>query len=71
MNVGLKGWVMFNEIMNMKELGFKKSQVANYLELDNGTVSKYWDMQVKRFAESMEKRKTRRLILRHLSILKV
>ncbi|GFN36592.1 hypothetical protein [Tepidimicrobium xylanilyticum] len=53
--MGLKGWHMFNEIKNMKELGLKKSQVSRYLDLDYGTVSKYWNMQVKEFAENMEK----------------
>ncbi len=61
--MGLKGWHMFNEIKNMKELGLKKSQVSRYLDLDYGTVSKYWNMQVKEFAEYMEKVKVRKKIL--------
>ncbi|TCS91406.1 hypothetical protein EDD65_102341, partial [Keratinibaculum paraultunense] len=61
--MGLKGWHMFNEIKNMKELGLKKSQISRYLDLDYGTVSKYWNMQVKEFAENMEKVKVRKKIL--------
>ncbi|MCF6462932.1 integrase [Clostridium sp. Cult1] len=61
--MGLMGWYMFNQIKNMKELGLKKSQVARYLDLDYGTVSIYWSMQVKKFAEFMEKVKVRKKIL--------
>lgn len=55
--MGLKGWKMFNEIKNMKELGLKKSQISRYLDLDYGTVSKYWNMSAEEFGKMMEGRK--------------
>ncbi len=40
----MKGWDMYREIHDMKELGFNKSQVARKQKINRETVSKYWDM---------------------------
>lgn len=61
--MGLKGWHMFIEIKNLKDLGLKKSQVVRYLKIDYKTVSKYWNMETKEFTEVMESKKSRKKVL--------
>src|SRR5690554_2769902 len=50
---------MFVEIHQLKESGFKKSQVARRLNLDRKTVSKYWNLEPDEFAEVIEQTGTR------------
>ena len=40
----MKRWPMYTELQSLKNLGFSKRQVANRLQVDFRTVSKYWDM---------------------------
>ena len=40
----MKGYSVYNEIMQLKELGFKKAQVASQLEINRRTVDRYWNM---------------------------
>lgn len=42
----MKGYSVYNEIMQLKELGFKKAQVASQLEINRRTVDRYWNMSV-------------------------
>src|SRR5690554_427116 len=54
---------MFIEIHQLKESGFKKSQIARRLNLNPKTVSKYWTLEPDQFAKSIEQAqsKTRKL----------
>lgn len=45
----MKGYSVYNEIKQLKELGFKKAQVASQLSLNRRTVDRYWEMSVDEF----------------------
>jgi transposase len=45
----MKGWNMYRDIHDMKELGFNKSQVARKKQINRETVSKYWDMSPEKY----------------------
>jgi len=51
----VKGWVMYQENQQLRELGLNKSQVARKLRIDRRTVSKYWRVTPDEFAQLREK----------------
>lgn len=50
---------MYSELYQLKEMGFKKSQVARQLNLNIKTVRKYWDMDAEAFSEHLQQGGTR------------
>lgn len=55
----VKGWAMYQEIQQLRELGLNKSQAARKLGIDRRTVSKYWEVTPDEFAELRQKAKRR------------
>jgi len=51
---------MYTEHQSLKNLGFSKRQVANRLQVDFGTVSKYGDMDPDTFEATIANRQRRR-----------
>lgn len=49
----MKRWPMYTELQSLKNLGFSKRQVANRLQVDFRTVSKYWDMDPDTFESTL------------------
>lgn len=47
----LKGWNLFGEIKQYKNMGLNKSQVQRELKIDYKTVDKYWDMPPNEYAQ--------------------
>lgn len=45
----MKGFRMYHQIQQLKELGFKKASVAKQLRINRETVSRYWNMTVDDF----------------------
>lgn len=45
----MKGYSVYKEIKQLKELGLKKAQVASRLGLNRRTVDRYWEMSVDEF----------------------
>jgi transposase len=58
----LKGWPMYHDIQQRRDLGFGKSQVAEQLGLNYRTVSRYWDMTAEEFERSILSRKRRQCL---------
>ncbi|MDD4766206.1 MAG: IS21 family transposase [Desulfotomaculaceae bacterium] len=56
----MKGWPMYQEIQELKELGLKKAQAARKLQINRRTVDKYWDMTPDEFAHMKTKSKQRK-----------
>lgn len=40
----MKGFKMYNQIQQLKELGFTRSRAANQLKINRETVTRYWDI---------------------------
>lgn len=55
----LKGWNLFGEIKQYKELGLNKSQVQRTLNINYKTVDKYWDMMPDEYAKLVLEAKSR------------
>lgn len=53
----MKGFKMYNQIQQLKELGFKKSGVAKQLRINRETVSRYWDMSSEEFESELTRLK--------------
>lgn len=53
----VKGWAMYQEIQQLRELGLNKSQAARKLGIDRRTVSKYWEVTPDEFAQLRQKAK--------------
>ncbi len=53
-------WKMFAEIHQLKEQGFKRSQISRKLQLDPKTVNKYWDMEPDQFTVALKQANGRR-----------
>jgi len=47
----LKGWPMYQELQQLKELGLNKSQVARQLKVDWKTIDHYWEVTPGKFAQ--------------------
>ena len=47
----MKDWVCYEKIQEMKRNHLNKSQVARNLQIDRGTVRKYWEMSADDFAK--------------------
>ena len=47
----MKDYTVYTKIQQLKELGFKPSNVASQLGIHRNTVKKYWDMDVGDFQE--------------------
>ena len=45
----MKGFKMYNQIQQLKELGFTRSRAANQLRINRETVTRYWDMNADEF----------------------
>lgn len=58
----MKSGLWYTELQSLKNLGFSKRQVANRLQMDFRTVSKYWDMDPDTFEKNIANRQ-RRLVL--------
>ena len=56
----MKRWPMYTELQSLKNLGFSKRQVANSLQMDFRTVSKYWGMDPDTFEKTIANRQRRR-----------
>jgi len=50
---------MYNEIANLKKLGFKRAQIARKLSISRQTVTKYFQMSPAEFHGAMEEQKSR------------
>lgn len=58
----MKGWPMYQELQQLKELGLNKSQVQRKLSIDWKTVNRYWEVTPDEFAEIRRNNKrTRKL----------
>jgi transposase len=55
----VKGWPMYQDIQQLKELGLNKSQVERQLNINWKTVNRYWDVTPEEFAELQRKAKNR------------
>jgi transposase len=55
----LKGWNLFGEIKQYKEMGLNKSQVQRTLNIGYNTVNKYWDMSNDEYAKLINQSKNR------------
>jgi transposase len=55
----MKGWQMYGIIQRMKDLSFKKTQVARKIGLDVRTVAKYWEMDADSFAKIQKRYRTK------------
>ncbi|ADI02432.1 hypothetical protein [Syntrophothermus lipocalidus] len=55
----MKGWAMYQEIQQLRELGLNKSQAVRKLGIDRRTVSKYWEVTPDEFAQLRQKAKRR------------
>ncbi|WP_238475863.1 IS21 family transposase [Clostridium manihotivorum] len=55
----MKEWKVFAEIIELKNKGFKKSQVERIMGINYKTIMKYWDMTPEEYAELMKKAKSR------------
>ena len=49
----MKGFKMYNQIQQLKELGFKKAGVAKQLMINRETVSRYWNMTSEEFESEL------------------
>lgn len=47
----MKGWPMYQELQQLKELGLNKSQVARQLKVDWKTIDHYWEVTPGEFAQ--------------------
>jgi len=47
----VKGWPMYQELQQLKEMGLNKSQVQRKLSIDWKTVDRYWEVTPDEFAE--------------------
>jgi transposase len=56
----MKRWPMYTELQSLKNLGFSKRQVAEKLQVDFRTVSKYWDMDPDSFEKTIMNRRRQR-----------
>lgn len=45
----MKGFKMYNQIQQLKELGFTKARAAKQLKINRETVTRYWDMTADEF----------------------
>jgi hypothetical protein len=54
----MKEWLMYGTIQRMKDLSFKKAQVARKIGLDFRTVAKYWEMDADSFAKIQKRYRT-------------
>jgi transposase len=45
----MKGFKIYHQIMQLKELGFSKSRCAKQLEINRETVTRYWNMTAEEF----------------------
>jgi transposase len=45
----MKGFKMYNQIQQLKELGFTKNRAAKQLKVNRETVTRYWDMTADEF----------------------
>jgi transposase len=58
----VKGWPMYQELQQLKEMGLNKSQVQRQLGIDWKTVDRYWEVTPDEFAEIRKNTKrTRKL----------
>jgi len=55
----MKGWPMYQDIQQLKELGLNKSQVKRQLNINWKTVNRYWEVTPEEFAELQKKTKSR------------
>jgi transposase len=55
----LKGWNLFGEIKQYKEMGLNKSQVQRTLNIGYNTVNKYWNMSNDEYAQLLNRSKNR------------
>lgn len=55
----MKGWNLFGEIKQYKEMGLNKSQVQRALIIGYNTVDKYWDMSNDEYAQLINQSKNR------------
>lgn len=49
----MKGFKMYHQIMQLKELGFSKSRTAKQLNINRETVTRYWDMTADGFERQL------------------
>lgn len=49
----MKGFKMYKEIKQLKELRFSKSRTAKQLNISRETVSRYWDMSAEEFDDNL------------------
>jgi transposase len=54
-----KEWKMYNDIVQLKNLGLKKAQIAKKLSLSRPTVIKYFNMSPQEYLECLEDQKSR------------
>ncbi len=47
----MKGWPMYQELQQLKEMGLNKSQIQRKLSIDWKTVDRYWEVTPDEFAE--------------------
>ena len=45
----MKGFKMYNQIQQLKELGFTRSRAAQQLNINRETVTRYWDISADEF----------------------
>ncbi|WP_174876283.1 integrase [Syntrophomonas palmitatica] len=58
----MKGWPMYQELQQLKEMGLNKSQVQRKLSINWKTVDRYWEVMPDEFAEIRRNNKrTRKL----------
>ncbi len=55
----MKGWPMYQQIQQLKEMGLNKSQVEKKLGINWKTVDRYWDMPADGFAGARQKNRHR------------
>ena len=51
----MKGFKMYNQIQQLKELGFKKAGIAKQLKINRETVSRYWNMTAEEFEDEQNR----------------
>ncbi|WP_242975835.1 helix-turn-helix domain-containing protein [Desulfosporosinus sp. FKB] len=49
----MKGFKMYKQIQQLKEIGFTRSRAAKQLNINRETVTRYWNMTADEFAKQL------------------
>ncbi|MDF2597041.1 MAG: transposase [Clostridia bacterium] len=62
---GMKGFKMYIQIKQLKDLGFSKARTAKQLDINRETVTRYWDMSVDEFERQLSELNRINVIAKH------